>query len=92
MIQRIDAIFENGVFRPEEPVNISEGQRVSLNVESRSEALHDLSDVKDLLDAEYVASCCQGADGVPSLEEARRILSVFKGSLADRICEEREER
>ena len=33
MSERIDAIFENGVFRPEVPVNIPNGERVSLDVE-----------------------------------------------------------
>ena len=33
MSHRIDAIFENGVFRPEVPVNIPNGERVSLDVE-----------------------------------------------------------
>jgi predicted DNA-binding antitoxin AbrB/MazE fold protein len=33
MSERIDAIFENGVFRPEVRVNIPNGERVSLDVE-----------------------------------------------------------
>jgi predicted DNA-binding antitoxin AbrB/MazE fold protein len=33
MSHRIDAIYENGVFRPDVPVNIPNGQRVSLDVE-----------------------------------------------------------
>ncbi len=33
MSGRIDAIFENGVFRPEVPVNIANGERVSLDIE-----------------------------------------------------------
>ncbi len=33
MSHRIDAIFENGVFRPEVPVNIPNGERVSLDIE-----------------------------------------------------------
>jgi predicted DNA-binding antitoxin AbrB/MazE fold protein len=33
MSERIDAIFENGVFRPEVPVNIPNGERVSLDIE-----------------------------------------------------------
>jgi predicted DNA-binding antitoxin AbrB/MazE fold protein/predicted nucleic acid-binding protein len=48
MSQHIDAIFENGVFRPEAPVNIPDGQRVCLNVESKAAPADDLSDVADL--------------------------------------------
>ena len=92
MSQRIDAIFEKGVFRPEVPVNITDGTRVSLNVESKSLPTDDLSDVEDLLDTEFVESCRQRAQQAPSLEEVRKVLSAFPGSLADRISEERDER
>jgi len=92
MNQRIDAIFENGVFRPEEPVNIANGERVSLNVESKTEPVDDLSDVADLLDFEFMESCRRKAGRAPSLEEVRKALSVVQGSLADRISEERDER
>jgi len=92
MSQRIDAIFENGVFRPEVPVNIANGERVSLHVESQDMPTDDLSDVGDLLDAEFIESCRRHAGHAPSLEEVRKVLSVFQGSLADRICEERDER
>jgi len=91
MIQRIDAIYENGVFRPQTPVNIGEGQRVSLNVETQSARSDDLSDIVDLLDIEFMQSC-RPLSPVPSLEEVRQRLSAFEGSLADRISEERDER
>ena len=92
MNHRVDAIFENGVFRPVAPVNIPEGERVSLNVESEVESVSELSDVQDLLDTEYIETCRQHAGNAPSLEEVRTILSAFQGSLADRISEERDER
>ena len=92
MNQRIDAIFENGVFRPETPVNIPNGERVSLNVESKNVSADDLSDARDLLDTEFVESCRRHDVPAPSIDEARAILSVFTGSLAERITEERDER
>ncbi len=92
MNRRINAIFDQGVFRPEEPVDIANGQRVSLEVESQSAPTEDLSDVGDLLDVEFMESCRQKAGHAPSLEEVRKVLSAFKGSLADRISEERDER
>ena len=91
MVERIDAVFENGVFRPEVPVSIANGERVSLSVESRSAASDDLSDVGDLLDVEFMESCRQRAGNAPSLDEVRKMLSAFDGSLADRISEERDE-
>ncbi len=92
MSQRIDAIFENGVFRPEIPVNIASGQRVSLDVETTSAPTDDLTDVADLLDVEFMESCRHNAQSAPSLDEVRRMLGAFSGSLSDRIAEERDER
>jgi len=92
MNERIDAIYENGVFRPQVPVNIVNGQRVSLDVEAKSVAMDDLADVADLLDERFMACCRNNAGQAPSVEEVRQMLSVFEGSLADRIAEEREER
>jgi predicted DNA-binding antitoxin AbrB/MazE fold protein len=92
MIQRIDAIFENGVFRPEVPVNIANGERVSLEVESKPDPIDELGDVADLLDTEYANSCHRSVGRAPSLEEVRNVLSAFEGSLAERIVSERDER
>jgi len=92
MSQRVEAVFENGVFRPQVPVALAEGQRVSLNVEPQPAAADDLSDVQDLLDLEFMESCRKQAGGAPLLDEVRQMLSDFHGSLADRISEERDER
>jgi predicted DNA-binding antitoxin AbrB/MazE fold protein len=92
MSQSIDAVFENGVFRPEQPVDIPNGQRVSLTVDSKVSAVDDLADIADLLDLEFVESCHHRATGAPPLEEVRRILSSFQGSMSELIVEERDER
>jgi predicted DNA-binding antitoxin AbrB/MazE fold protein len=91
MVQTIDAIYENGVFRPQEPVNVANGERVSLTVSPKTSDA-DLRDVADLLDLEYMEACRRDAGEAPTLEEARKALNAFKGSLADVICEERDER
>ena len=92
MSERIEAVFENGIFRPQVPVTIAEGQRVSLNVEAQPAIGDDLSDVQDLLDLEFMESCRKQARRAPPLDDVRRMLSGFDGSLADRISEERDER
>ena len=92
MGERIDAVFENGVFRPEVPLSIGEGQRVLLQFEISSPPLHDLSDVQDLLDSEFVIACGATQERTPSPAEARQLLSSVAFSLADRISEERDER
>ncbi len=42
MTQLIQAIFENGVFRPLDPVHVAEHERVSLVIESTVEASDDV--------------------------------------------------
>jgi predicted DNA-binding antitoxin AbrB/MazE fold protein len=92
MIQHIDAVFENGVFRPEVPLAMQNGQRVSLDIKLKSVLADDLADVVDLLDTAYMESCRQNAQHVPSLEEVRRVLAAFQGSLAEQISEDRDGR
>jgi predicted DNA-binding antitoxin AbrB/MazE fold protein len=92
MSQSINAVFENGVFRPEQPINIPNGQRVSLTIDSKPVGVDDLADIGDLLDVEFMESCRQRASGAPSIEEARQILGSFRGSLSGLIVEERDER
>lgn len=92
MNPRIDAIFEDGVFRPEVPVSIANGERVSLHIETTSIRTNDLVDVEDLLDTEYLDSCRARARHAPTLEEIHSLLSAFQGSLSDRIAAERDER
>jgi len=92
MTQHVDAIYEDGVFRPQEPVSIANGQRVRLTVDSTPQVRDDLSDVADLLDAEFMEACRQRAGHALPLDEIRSITSVFTGSLSDLICQERDER
>jgi predicted DNA-binding antitoxin AbrB/MazE fold protein len=89
---RIDAIYEDGVFRPDLPLNIANGQRVSLDVDVSPAPANGWSDVADLLDQDFMESCRQSAGPAPSLAEVRTMLSAFPGSLADWISSERDER
>ncbi|MGD9648658.1 MAG: antitoxin AF2212-like protein [Pirellulales bacterium] len=90
MMQRVSAVFDNGVFRPEVPVQLMNGQRVSLCFETSIDSADDLSDIADLLDVEFMESCQRAP--APDLDEVRSILAAFGGSLAERISEERSER
>ena len=92
MNRRINAIFEHGVFRPEEPVAIADGEHVSLSIRSRPSASSELSDVADLLDMGFMESCRQRSGDAPPLDQVRQVLGAFNGSLAERICAERDER
>jgi predicted DNA-binding antitoxin AbrB/MazE fold protein len=92
MSERIEAVYQGGVFHPQVPVSVPEGERVSLDVGSANTIPEDLLDVADLLDNEFIAACQRRNNGTPSLDEVRRGLSVVPGSLSDRIIAERDER
>ena len=80
------AVYENGVFRPLEPVSCQEKEQVLLTIETLD------ATENHLLDHEFLAYCeTQGDDSV-SLEAVRQALSKIPGSLADDIRAERDER
>lgn len=91
MTQQVDAVFENGVFRPDTPVSFAEGSRVRLSIEPRMRGDDSLEDLEDLLDTAYIAACRQNRRAAPSLEETRRILRSLDASLAELISRERDE-
>lgn len=91
MSERIIAVFENGVFRPETPVHVADGERVTLSIDTPGNVPDDLADIADLLDTE-VMQVKRRSEPAPTLEEVRQITSKFKGSLADSIVEDREDR
>jgi hypothetical protein len=79
------------VFRPQVPVNVADGERVSLIIASTSN-IADLADVADLLDAEFMEACCRRSTDAAPLDEIRKKLNAFGGSLSDLISKERDER
>jgi predicted DNA-binding antitoxin AbrB/MazE fold protein len=89
MNRQVDAVYENGVLRPLEPLPLKEHQKVSVTV----------SDTEDspgsMIDDAFVESArkeIRHADHIPSLEEVRGILSRIPGSLAADIGGQREDR
>ena len=87
MSKQIEAIYENGVLRPLEPLDLEEHQRVRLTISDNG-----VDPLADLLDREYMERCARQGGNAPGIEEVRRMLSKIKGSMADVIIAEREER
>lgn len=83
MKHEIDAIYENGQFRPLVPLDLPEHHRVVLTVES------GVAD--DWLDREVMEWASAEGDPSISLEEVRQRLAAIKGSLADTVISERGE-
>ncbi len=86
MTRTLQAIYENGAFRPLEPVSCHEQEQVLLTVKT--------ADVveENLVDHEFLAYCETQADDTVSLETVRQALAKIPGSLVDDIRAERDER
>jgi predicted DNA-binding antitoxin AbrB/MazE fold protein len=86
MTRTLQAVYENGAFRPLEPVACQEQERFLLTVESLAAA------EQALVDEEFLAYCATQADDAVSLEAVRRALAKIPGSLTNDIRAERDER
>jgi predicted DNA-binding antitoxin AbrB/MazE fold protein len=83
MKQTFDAIVENGLLRPLEPLHVPDNQRVSVTVES--------SATENWLDEDALQWACQEGDPTISLDDVRRRLATIKRSLAELVVAQRGE-
>ena len=81
MIQQIDAVYENGLLRPSQSLQLAENERVRITVVTDD---HD-----DLLDDDFAAG--REFDADVSLEDVRSALSTIRGSMDAAIHELRGE-
>jgi len=79
------AVYENGAFRPLEPVSCQEQERVVPTFENAAAV------EEDVLDQEFLAYCGTQADDSVSLEAVHQALAKIPGSLTDDIRAERDE-
>jgi predicted DNA-binding antitoxin AbrB/MazE fold protein len=86
MTRTLQAIYENGAFRPLQPVSCQEHEKVLLTVESTERA------EESLVDHEFLAYCATQADDSVSLDAVRQALTKIPGSLVDDIRAERDQR
>jgi predicted DNA-binding antitoxin AbrB/MazE fold protein len=86
MRRQIEAIYENGVLRPLAPLGLEEHQRVTITIADDGEG------DEGLFDPEFMQWCAEQSRNAPSLEEVRKALSKIRGSMADVVMAERDER
>jgi predicted DNA-binding antitoxin AbrB/MazE fold protein len=86
---QVDAVYENGVLRPLQPLNLMEHERVLVSVVKTA-----LSGPSNLaLDYfERIKREQEDAERTPGLEEVRRRLAKIPGSMAAEIVADRGER
>jgi predicted DNA-binding antitoxin AbrB/MazE fold protein len=87
MTKTVEAVYQNGVLRLLEPLNLPENERVAVTVTNADRSLDD-----DLIDTEFLAYCETQADDSVSLEAVREAIAKIPGSLADDIRAERDKR
>jgi predicted DNA-binding antitoxin AbrB/MazE fold protein len=83
MKQKIDAIYENGVLQPLEPLNLADHERVSVTVESAG--------VDGWIDRDAMEWARREGDPTIALEEVRGRLAKITGSLSELVIAERGE-
>lgn len=82
----IEAIYENGVLHPLEPLMLAERQKVTVTISDAS----DLPSNHPLLVSP--AEWSHAADDDIDLDEVRQALSTIRGALSEAVIEERRER
>jgi predicted DNA-binding antitoxin AbrB/MazE fold protein len=85
MIQHVEAVYEDGVLRPLEPVALTESQRVRLTI---SDAAGELSQ-RDLELVERARAEVASLPSVPTIEDVRSMLASIPGSLSEDVIAER---
>ena len=81
MMKTLRAIFQDGVLRPLEPLDLRQDQLVNVTVT-------DELPVESWLDNEFLSACDEADDAV-SLEEVRAALAKIPGSLTEDFIAER---
>jgi enoyl-CoA hydratase/carnithine racemase/predicted DNA-binding antitoxin AbrB/MazE fold protein len=83
MTKQIDAVYENGVLRPLEPLTLRDRERVKVTIAKAED--------EDWMDIEFMNSCAAESDPTISLEDVRKAMSKIHGSMADAVSESRGE-
>jgi predicted DNA-binding antitoxin AbrB/MazE fold protein len=85
MTRNVQAIYEKGVLRPLEPLNLREHELVTV-------AVTDQGPAEPWLDAECLDAAAGEADDAVTLDEVRAALAKIPGSLTGDFIAEREDR
>jgi predicted DNA-binding antitoxin AbrB/MazE fold protein len=86
MNQEIEAVYENGVLRPIEPVSLAESQRVRLSISTAGWHTFRDAEVIERARAEVAV-----AGVIPSIEEVRAAMACIAGSMAADVIADRGE-
>ena len=88
MIQKVEAVYENGVLRPLTRLTLSESQRVTLTI-TGADLRPDPRDLLDLDLLERARAEVAAMSHRPTIEEVRALLATIPGSLSEDVIAER---
>jgi predicted DNA-binding antitoxin AbrB/MazE fold protein len=90
MSTQVDAVYENGILKPLQPLDLAENEHVVVTITQAASTL-----CFSQLDTQCVDGLRRklaGAEPAPGLEEVRRRLAKIPGSMAADFIAEREDR
>ena len=90
MTRQVEAVYENGMLRPLEPLGLDEHQQVTLRIIDSSD-----DPVRSYLDLAYLESVqkeVDAMDDIPSIDEVRAATSKDPASWAEAVTAGREDR
>ena len=90
MDMQVDAVYENGVLKPLQPLDLLENEHVLVTVIKTTPTPDSME--LDIAYLESLRSELQNAGPAPGLEEVRRRLSKIPGSMTADFMAERGER
>jgi hypothetical protein len=81
MLIETEAVYENGVLHPLDPLPLAQREHVKITVARTQD--------EDWIDWEFMDACAADADGAPSLDQVRSALSKIRGSMDEAIDQDR---
>ena len=91
MVQQVEAVYENGMLRPLQPLDLKEAEHVQVSVSPSAPTTVDDDDSIDYSLIAYAKARLESLPRIPSLEQVRASLSRIEGSMAETIVAERGE-
>jgi predicted DNA-binding antitoxin AbrB/MazE fold protein len=85
MIRNVEAVYEHGVLRPLEPLELTESQMVHLTISEVPSARSQ----RDLGIVERARAEVGAGGPIPTIEEVRTALACIPGSLSQSVIAER---
>jgi predicted DNA-binding antitoxin AbrB/MazE fold protein len=82
----IEAIYENGVLRPLEPLGLAEQQHVHVTIAPTARSLPD-----EWLDHQFIQSCAGYRNESITAEQIRRLTATIPDSMADQVRADRDD-